>query len=302
MHSLPGSRHLTRTCSHRRHCVVCWALVLSLVILAGALPVAAQSPADALTIDQLHIFAMPAGDHVVISEHYLLGNTGDVDYESSPTVSVSLPSGAYDVNVGGEDDPAELYEVTEDTVSTSRTIPTGSATSQVRFSYSLPLSLGTDIEREVPLPVNSCVILVAGERYELEGSQLISFGSMEVGGEPAHAYTLDPMVAGDNFSFALIEATEAMPVTEPTMGQAASPGASSDGLGLGAGALALAAAVVAVTAGRRHRGVPAPPPAAREVIVQLARLDERHDAGELTDAEHQDERESLIADLRRHLD
>ena len=276
--------------------------LIGAVAVAGTPPAAAQSPEGDLSIDQLHIFVMPAGDHLVISEHYLLGNAGASTYESSPTFSISLPAGSYDVHVGDEDDPETFYEIVDDTVSTSRAIPPGTATSQARLSYSLPLSLGAAIDREVPLPVNSCVVLIAGDQYALEGPRLISFGTMEVGGQGAHAYTLDPMLAGESFSFAVIEASMAAQGADrlPPAGSGAAAGPKT-GIAVGVGALALAAAVVVAVAITRRRAVPAPPAAIRDLVVALAELDEQYGVGAISDEDYRARREALKADIRQQL-
>lgn len=303
-----GSKRLTDPAPARligRGLPVLWFVIVWCMGLVS--PVAAQSPPPQLSIDQLHIFVMPAGDHLVISEHYLLGNAGELAYAGEsvgePTVVFSLPVGAFDVRPGDANDPSDRYEITDSAVSDTQPILPGTAASEVRFSYSLPLSEGETIQRVVPLPATSCVVLIAGDVWRLEGPALIPFGTMDVGGETAHAYTLDPLEAGAAFAFSVVEAPAGeMPTADLPMSEVpgSMPGNVSS-VGIGAGVFALGAAALAAYLLLRADRVPSLPESLRDDIAALASLDDQYAAGELPEADYLTRRETLKTHMLQRL-
>jgi hypothetical protein len=273
-------------------------LLMSLV--AGPIFAQDEPPPD-LTIDQMHIFLLPTGDRLQVTEHYLLGNAGAETYHGDDdgiTVHFPLPDGATDVRPGEENQETDRYRVQGEGIADTAAIPPGSATVEVRFSYELPLEIGEEIARTVPLPVQSTVLLIAGAPWALEGAQLAPFGSMEVGGQPAQAYTtVDPLAGGDGFTFA---------VTERDVEQAAGPGVDTSPpdsatrqanptRDLGLGLVALAAAAVAAFMLWRTPRLPEIPDALRDDIVAIAALDEQFAAGEISEESYREARDTLKA-------
>jgi hypothetical protein len=261
-------------------------------------PTLTQSTDD-LTIDQMHLFVMPAGNRLQITEHYLLGNAGDETYggDGEATVVWQLPAGASDVRINEQDAGTDRYIVGDGTVADTAPIPPGSATVEASFAYELPLEPGTDMSRQVPLPVQSGVLLVAGEGWGLQGENLTPMGSMEVGGQMAQAYTFDPLTSEEALSFSLIEqATTTAGPQAP-----AAPSEPEPTQGLLVGSIVLVVAGAAAFALWRFPQTQAVPTAVSDEIAAIAALDAQFRAGEMSEAAYREARATLKAGVARRL-
>ncbi|MGC9349612.1 MAG: hypothetical protein ACP5JG_15855 [Anaerolineae bacterium] len=277
------------------------AALTALLLLAVVSPGLAQAepPAD-LTVDQMHLFLLPAGDRLQVTEHYLLGNAGAETYTGDAegiTVFFPLPEEATDIRFEEGREGIERYVVRDNGIGDTAAIPSGSATVEVRFAYEIPLELNAEIVRTVPLPVKSAVLLIAGAQWALGGEELAPLGSMEVGGQPAQAYTtVEPLDGGESFSFVVIErAVEPVTGPEPAQQQ---PNPTRD---LGLGIIALAAAAVAGFMLWRSPRVPEVPEAIRADIAAIAALDEQFAAGEVSEEAYREARDALKATVETRL-
>jgi len=297
-------------------------LAIGGLLLAGAffgrpLALAAQDQAQAdITVDQLHIFLVPTGESVRVSEYYLLGNSGDSTYtggaqdrdpEGHPAVTVvfPLPEAASNVQLDQVGDH-DRYLLLENAIADTQPISPGVATVEARFAYELPLGAAPTFAHTVPLPVQSAVILVVGDAWELQGPILMPMGAMEAEGQRAQAYTLGPLEAGDTIAFSVVAAaasTEAGAVAGTEVVPVANRRGSGT-LGVVWGVLAVGVAAVAAVglwrarppAGERPQGVPE---AVQRLVGEIAELDRRFDAGEVDEAMYRAARYARKADIHQ---
>lgn len=284
-----------------RRVLVALVLIAAVVGTAGIVSAQAEPPAE-VTIDQLHLFLIPMGDRLRISEYYLLGNSGDAVYEGTPagdgdriTMLFPLPEGAVNVDLG---EHAEYLRLTEDGIADTRPISPGVATTEVRFGYELPLTPGSPISRALPLPVAAAVLLISGEQWQLEGTALVALGPMEAGGQMARAYTFEPLSPARELTFSVVPGG-ALEVASG-VGEASAL-TNATGLQVGLGALAAAGAIAISIAVWRSGHLPAPPASVRGDLQALAALDERFAAGEITAADYERAREALKRQIARSL-
>lgn len=295
--------------------------------LGRPLALAAQEQAQAdITVDQLHIFLVPTGESVRVSEYYLLGNSGDSTYtggaqdrdpEGHPAVTVvfPLPEAASNVHLDQVGD-YDRYLLLENAIADTQPISPGVATVEARFAYDLPLGATPTFTHTVPLPVQSAVILVVGDAWELQGPILMPMGAMEAGGQRAQAYTLGPLEAGDTIAFSVV-ATAASTEAGAVAGTEVVPVVNRRGsgtLGVVWGVLAVAVAAIAAVglwrarppAGKRPQGVPPQgvppqgvPEAVQRLVGEIAELDRRFDAGEVDEAMYRAARDARKADIHQ---
>lgn len=269
-------------------------LIASAVLgIAGVVTAQAEPPPE-VTIDQLHLFLVPAGDRLQVSEYYLLGNAGDTAYdgywddESGRIAMVfPLPDGAANVLLGED---TERLLLLEDGIAYTRPISPGVASTEVRFAYELPLSPSSQVSHALPLPVAGAVLLVSGDEWQLEGADLTALGPMEMGDQLALAYTFEPSSPADEISFSVV------PVAPSQAAQSAGPSSAlvvSAGLQAGVGALAVLVAIVVSIVIWRSEPQSQPPASVQSDLQAIANLDERFAAGAMTASEHTKAREAL---------
>ncbi len=284
--------------------------VALLLALLGARPTLAQT--ENVVIYQAHLFLQPTGEQVWIVEHYLVGNDGDVANLAAPDGSdpmpasglrFALPVGATHIAVGAADDLTaadERYRVTDGAVIFTEAIPINTEQpTEVRFSYLLPLRTGQTITRSFPLPVESAVLLLVGEDWQLSGSDIESFGTVEVNGQSARGYTVEPLVTGAPLRFT-VEAVAAQP-TQPVPA-AGKKTALDTSLLLGLAALALAGGVAVWLWRPKKAPVLTPPKAVQETIAEIVALDAHYEEGHLEQSQYLETRSSLLARIRKQLE
>lgn len=266
--------------------------------------VAAQTipdPPEEIVINQLHLFIVPMGGRLRITEHYLLGNTGETPYtgrEASDgehaTVTFPLPAAAENVQFEEIDRINERYRIVEGAIIDSLPVPPGEATLEVRFTYELPHADGQDVSRTFALPVNAAVVMVMGKEMTVESPQLTSMGPLSAEQVTANAYAVRrPLAAGETLTFAVV------PPTSPQAPRARSGNETTWEIGLGALALA-------VTVALSYRWLSAPPirplpDEGRPLVESLARLEQAHAAGGISDATYRQKQSDLRAELRELL-
>lgn len=248
--------------------------------------------AEAVIAGQVHLFIVPAEDILQITEYYVLSNTGTETYVgredaatgSRFTLAFPLPDQARTVHVEGADVPEERYFVEERAVIDTAPILPGEVTSEVRFTYDLPLQAAQPLRRTFPIPVQALVLVAGDTSLSLEGTGLTPMGSDETGA--ANAYLAGPLAAGEPLEF-----------TVGSPGAANVPVQRAPTQELGIGMLALAASLALsyrLWQSRPH----AIPEAARPLVAALARLDAQHAAGEIPKAVYTRERAALKTQLK----
>ncbi len=270
---------------------LCWPQA----VIAQTMP----EPPEEIVISQLHLFIVPLGQRLQITEHYLLGNTGETPYtgrETSDgehaTVAFPLPAAAESVQFEEIDRINERYQIVEGAIIDSLPVPPGEATLEVRFTYELPYADGQNLSRTFALPVQAAVVMVMGEEMAIESSQLTSMGPLSPEQVTANAYAVRrPLAAGETLTFAVV------PPTSPQAPRTRSDRETNWEIGLGA--LALAVAVALSYRWLSASPVPPLPDEARPLVEALARLEQAaHAAGDLPDATYQQQRADLRAELR----
>ena len=253
-----------------------------------------------IVIDQMHYFIAPAGDYVRIAEYYLIGNTGDRTYTGTEnadgvrtTLAFTLPAGASDLYFDGPGlDERFVGDITR--FADTRPIPPGTTVIDVDFSYQLPFTDGTRVERVVDVPISLVALVISSQDIGLAGPGLTPQGMMNTQMGPAASYAAGPLAAGEPLVFSFVPQTMTVTTTGSGTTTATRANPTRDAL-LGVAVLALAAFV-----GYRllkPTSVPPPPEAARPLLEAIAALDARFTAGDLPEETYQQQREALKQQL-----
>jgi hypothetical protein len=247
--------------------------------------VRAQTPDD-LVIAQLHIFLVPLGERLLVTEHYVLNNAGAEAHAGE--LRYPLPVDAQNVQFPEVDTLNERYRLEEGHVIDTLPVPPGEHAREVRISYELTEWAGRALTRTFPLPVEAAVLMARGEELLLDGPALMSMGPLDTEGEVVNAYTVTrPLDADEVLRLGLQVQTEG-----------GAQGAAKDPTLRGLlGVIALAAALgISVWLWRPGRSTTLPE-TARPLVLDLAELDERFAQGELSETAYREERARLKQSL-----
>lgn len=252
----------------------------------------ATESAEAVIAGQVHLFVVPTGDTLQVTEYYVLSNAGTKTYvgmkdaatDSHFTLAFSLPEQARNVHVEGADVPEGRYRIEETAILDTAPLLPGEITAEVRFTYDLPAEAAQPLRRTFPIPVQTLVLVAGDGALNLEGAGLTPMGADETGA--ANAYLAGPLAAGEPLEFT-VEHTGATNV----------PVRRAPTQELGIGMLALAASL-ALSYRLWQPGPRAMPEAARPFVAALARLDAQHEAGALPEAAYAQERAALKTQIK----
>ncbi len=259
----------------------CLLALFAVLILGAPLSVGAQAP-EGLAIAQLHLFLVPLGERLLVTEHYVLSNAGAEVLGAG--LRYPLSPDAQNVQFREVDTLNERYRLVEGTVIDTLPVPPGDQVREVRFSYELPNWAGRTLTRTFPLPVEATVLMAQGEDLVLEGPALVTMGPLDTQEEQVNAYTVTrPLDAGEPLVLEL---------RSRAAGVAREPG-SSRALNVLLGVAALGMALwVSARLWRPGRSTRLPE-RARPLVLALAELDERFALGEIAEADYQQERARL---------
>ncbi len=277
---------------------------------------------SAIRLSSVHMIAESFGEVLRLSEIHLYGNTGDRTYVGNEsdagqptTVFIPLPEGAVGVAFGGGISDERFVEVEGGLLDTEPIVP-GAEASLVFFSYHL--IAGDDpipLERRFSYPVTILNVLVAQPGLTLESEQLQSRGQELFQGRQYELHTAQNLEPGTPLRLALVPVgggagstgVEGMP---PAAGQGAAS-ASATGtqglllwLGFGLAVVAVFGALVYSLATRRPAPVPegapelASNPRARQLLAELAELDEAFEAEEIGEAAYELQRVAIREELK----
>lgn len=267
-----------------------------------------------VTIEQAHLFIVPMGDRVRIAEYYIIGNSSDRTFAGSEntdgaftTLTFRLPPGASNLNF----DSAGLGErFVGDVTAFADTlpIPPGNATVDVDFSYELPFSQDMRIERALDVPVNLVALIINSETIGLEGEQLVPGGMMNTQMGPSASYSAGPLAAGETLAFGFGEQTMTAPAgtssgdAPSTTTGAARPRVRNTSQETGIGIVALAlGGVASYLIWTSATATPPMPDRARPLVEEIAALDASFVAGDVDEADYQQQRATLKRRLHTQL-
>ena len=271
-------------------------------------------------LDLVHIFAESFGEVLRISETHLFGSGGDRAYVGEEnaegqreTVFVPLPADAVGFALG-EGIPEERFVAADGGLIDSEPVRPGTLMSEVRFSYHLMASSKPILlERRFAYPVTNLSLLVAQPGLSLASEQLQSMGSQLVQDRQYEIFSgenLDPDTPV-KLEFTAVAGMEGSPATGGMPGGQVPSGRSAGGsqgpllwIGVGLALAAVAGAVVyAVTsrrpsAGRASGAELTSNPRARELLADLADLEDAFEGGEVDEAAYERQRAEIYAELK----
>ncbi|HZY45224.1 MAG TPA: hypothetical protein VFF70_10785, partial [Anaerolineae bacterium] len=243
-----------------------------------------------VSIDTLHIVAIPNATGLQVSEIYVLSNSGDrfVAGFGKPMMHLSLPNGAASISADPNMQPDTLIP-NGDGVDYYDAVPVGIGTAQIIFQYQLSGS-NFVLDRPVNQKVSSINLLVQGDSKQLEvaSTQFLNQGTQSLPGQNQvfQQYTAQNLKPGDKLSIAI-----------------SMPGASIDWRVLLGGVL-IAVGVIGVIAWQVQQRRNAKSTGRRPMAVkieddqdslldQIAALDDVHKAGQIDEASYNTKRAQL---------
>ncbi|MCX7622580.1 MAG: hypothetical protein N2Z82_02310 [Thermomicrobium sp.] len=243
--------------------------------------------------------ASPELRAVDVMDIVIVENTSDRTYvgdANGVVLRIPLPAGAQEISPQPGFDYGQP-RLEGGVLVTTGPLPPGSHT--VVLGYTVPysgsratLSIGT------AMPTGTLRVLVREGTYRLDSRSLIDTGTVEVSGVTYRVLAVDAPVVGDTH----VVQVSGLPRTGLLFDLPLGPS-----IAVVVGVLGLlAAAVLSVLAMRRRRGAsvatgPATPTAEdrrMQLAAELNRLDEAHAAGTLEEAEYNERRAAILAQLR----
>jgi len=252
-----------------------------------------------IRLDSVHIIVESFEQVLRISEIHFFGNSGDRTYVGRDGQTVFIPLPAEAVGLAFEEDtPGERFVEVQGGVMDTEPVPPGTETSLAFFSYHLvPAGNTVSLERSFAYPVTDLNILIAQPGLTLQSDQLQAAGTRSFQDQQYELYTGQDLSPDTPLAvtFSLVPAaagSSSVPgAATPATSSAAPASPGSQGLlrwlGFALAGLAVVAAVVYPLAARRK--VPAPAsaprlarnPQARQLLAELAALEEAFEAGQI---------------------
>lgn len=224
------------------------------------------------------------------SDRTFAGPAGD---ESGRVLAVPVPESAFDLAPAGQSNPAGLATDGGEVVMTTPLLP-GQTSIPYLYRVRVPRS-GWQLRREVLQPTDHADLLI-GRGLAFEAGPGFEFAEeTELSGQAYRRYRRQDLTPGS-----VLAADIAF--------------ASDSGSGVWVGAAIALGALVALLGGaevvrrKRKKGAARPEgtpteepvePTRGELIDQIARLDEEHASGAITEQDHRQRRERLIAEVER---
>lgn len=241
--------------------------------------------------------ASPELRAVDVMDIVIVENTADRTYvgdSSGVVLRIPLPQGAQEISPQPGFDYGQP-RLEGNVLLTTGPVPPGSHT--IVLSYTVPysgtratLSIGT------AMPTGTLRVLVRDGTYELDSRSLIDTGTVEVSGVTYRVLAVDAPVVGDTH----VVQVSGLPRTGLLLDLPLGPS-----IAIAVGTLGLLVALVlTVIALRRRRAGPQEQAAAAvderlQLAAELNRLDEARAAGDLDEAQYNERREAILAQLRQ---
>jgi mono/diheme cytochrome c family protein len=259
---------------------------------------------SSLVIDRLHlIFDFSIEGVVEVSQLLLMTNAGDrtiAGKDGLNDIRITLPKDFSNLYFA---DSPELMHFTEDAdgfVMHEAFIP-GEAV-EVYFSFTLPYERSLDYQQPVDYPVEAIVILKTQGPPSISGEGLSEVGARDMGGLVMESYRMDPLEQGEVLELRL-------------SGRHPAQTGSSSTTNLIVGAVALGLTLIALffiwwrwyqgresTVEYDDETAPEEPHDREALIRAIATLDDRFEAGEITETVYKERREELKRTLKALLE
>ncbi len=246
------------------------------------------SDLSVLDVSMAHIVVYTTGSDLTVTEVYYLSNSSDRAYNGPLTFA--LPQDATPSDMAASLTWTTLGDqgVIEDTV------PIAPGQRQINFTYSLPAATTYTLSRTVPLPIDQLNFLVESGSFSVSSPELTPGDTLDMSGTSFDDYTGTTLQAGTPLDIVL------------TQGSAASTG---NRVGVWLGVIGVIIVVLGGIFFFRSRGNRAEPAYAGpaqgndssrwdELLDELAALDDRRDAGTITEEEYRIARDRAKAELK----
>jgi len=261
-------------------------------------------------VDQAHLFIVPTGDRLQIAEYYLIGSSGERTYigagqgdgDERTTVAFTVPQAAMGLTFDGPG-LGERFVGDATSFADSLPIPPGTATIEVDFSYELTYEEGLELTRELNVPVKSVAIIVNSSEIGVAGSGVEFGGMMDTQMGRAASYTAGPYTAGAPLVLRFVpqDSAGAAPAGAPTPAETSGRRQRDPVSEALIGGVVLVVAAFAACQIWQAQPTPPMPEAARDAVMDLLALDERHASGDLTDGDYEQQRTALRRKIRSYL-
>jgi hypothetical protein len=283
---------------------------------------------SAVYLNSIHFIAESFGEVLRISEIHLLGNSGDRTYvgsagEANPPTAVYIPLPENGVGLALEqEESAGRYVEVEGGVMDTEPVPPGPDTSMTFFSYHLLVTGETiPLERHFSYPVSTLSVLVAQPGLNLNSDQLEARGPESFQGRQYEFYVTQDLAADTPLIMGLTPVEDTSGAGQapamPAGDQAAARVASTRGnqellrwLGFALAGLAVFGAIVYALTPRRSSGLAGKRsvtasgpdlvrnPKARQLLADLADLDDAFEAGQVDEASYEQQRVEIYEALK----
>ena len=267
--------------------------------------------ASLLSVDRLHLFFDPVDAQTIeVIELYVISNPGTKTIvpakAGEPVVTFKLPTGAtnlqfQDGSLGGR------YLQTSDGFGDTVSIPPGSGSYQVIFSFDMPYDKKLDLVQPITLPTNAVVILSPEGAINVQGDQFEDAGTTDVQGTQYHMYNGPAYSPGQDLHLTVMAGSGGQSLGIVTSGS------SSLLIGIGAFGVALIIAGAFLFMRNRSRTIPqeaqttpSAPVAvisgdAETIMDAILALDDLYKEGKLPEDAYQQRRAELKARLKELL-
>lgn len=236
-----------------------------------------MSDTSNLRVEQLHVLVdFPTQATMRVIELWVVGNYTDHVLTGDRLLEIDLPERATNLTFE-QGTLGDRFELTTTGFFDREPIPPGSGIDQLVFAFELPRQRSVDFSQQVQHVVDSVTVLVPGDGPRLSGLQ--DQGVRDLGGFTMRSYAAQPLSAGDTLSFRVSSGSTDLGSQTPTL--------------IGAAVLLATVLVVARSRFGRRPSVEQQPTTPQELLRAIARLDDAHQAGELSDQRWQRERQAL---------
>ncbi len=269
------------------------------------------SDPSAIGVDRMHVIFDFQNDLVQVAELFIIGNNGDATFAAphsgAPTVSFALPAGYGDLAFQ-DGAIGDRYLQTADGFADTEPIRPGQSSQQILVSFTLPYTDALTFAQKISYPTTDVTILLPDNGVALSGSGIGDQGVRDVQGAKYHTYSAAGLRANDVFAFDLKGQPSLSALPQTAAAHAAAVTFDARSAIVGGIALALAVALVVYWQMQRrqisvgavvNRGSRDTGDDRDRLLDQIAALDDRFEAGGISESEYRARREKLKGRLKK---